>query len=90
MLGAKRYQDKQSKRLSKPKDIEELVQRCNSHLARSLTNLYDSHEMGDRNCLLRSSDSTKRSCTRLEKDNQQMCGTREHKMTKSFYGHNKF
>lgn len=85
MLGVKRYQQHQSNRLSKPKNIDKLVGRCDNRLTRSLTSLREQNADRERQASNRS-DNDKRSGSKLDGKKLGILASRENKFSKSFYG----
>lgn len=86
MLGVKRYQVEQCKRLAKPKNVLEELRRSHSHLTRSLNDIYKSRKHELQHDLGISHDKPHRSQSRLGKAQQTLDSQREKQFSKSFYG----
>ena len=85
MLSMKRYQQKQVKRLSRPKRSNALFERCNSHMTRSLTHLMHKR-LENREKITKSNENTNRSHSKLEQKLSQYIPKRENKLSRSQYG----
>jgi len=86
MIGAKRYQTKQSQRLSKPKDIKELLLSYKNNLSRSMQNLDDTKLNMNRRNSVKSVEGSQRSYKHLENGNKLISNHKQNKPSKSFYG----
>lgn len=99
MLGVRRYQQTQCKRLAKPKDSNIVVQRSSSQLSHSLTRLqnnrYANEDKDDLNNILnkKSLDNTLKlndgsyiPAIKLINKNLTYLNKRENKLSRSFYG----
>ena len=85
MIGVRRYQQKQCKRLAKPKDILDVIKRSNNHLTRSLNDLNEgkgnlTDSMGKINF-----QRFNRTQTRAEKASSSLNSERENKFSRSSY-----
>jgi hypothetical protein len=86
MIGVKRYQQKQSKRLSKPKDVTEVIDKWMSRLTRSFQKLDTKEYHLNRDGSVKSHEGTRRSQSKLEKNRDLINDRRENKLSQSFYG----
>jgi hypothetical protein len=85
MLGVKKYQLTQSKRLSEPKKSTDQLQRCSSQLDHSVSKLHN-NRYANQNKKLNANESATIIATKLINNDLGYMNKRENKLSQSFHG----